>query len=312
MNTLITGGSGLVGKYLQELMPGAVYVSSRDYDLTNQKEASLLIRQEGPKRIIHLAAKVGGILDNQKLPCDYYEKNIQINTNLLSAARHYGVERFTGILSTCIYPDSVDSGQLTREMNNDGLYPLKEEMLHMGPPAASNFGYGIAKRALATHIDMCNAQYGTKYNYLIPCNMYGFYDNYDAQKSHYVASLIRKIYNAKDNEIEIFGTGKPLRQFMYAGDFALVIKQMIDRDIVDSFNVATEEVRSILDIAEIALDSLEKRIKIYLNPSYPDGQFRKDVDISKFREHFPDFKFTSLADGFKKTYDYYSKLQNEI
>ncbi len=311
MNTLITGGSGLVGKYLQELMPGAVYVSSRDYDLTNQKEASLLIRQEGPKRIIHLAAKVGGILDNQKLPCDYYEKNIQINTNLLSAARHYGVERFTGILSTCIYPDNLDV-DLSLPGTSDP-YPLKEEMLHMGPPAASNFGYGIAKRALATHIDMCNAQYGTKYNYLIPCNMYGFYDNYDPQRSHYVASLIRKIYNAKDNEIEVFGTGNPLRQFMYAGDFAQVIADMVKRDITDSFNVATPEVRSIFDIAYVALQSInELNIDIRLNPSYPDGQFRKDVDISKFKKYFPDFEFTSLADGFKKTYDYYSKLQNEI
>ncbi len=108
--------------------------------------------------------------------------------------------------------------------------------------------------------------------------------------------LIRKIYHSKNGEVEIFGTGKPLRQFMYAGDFAQVIYEMVKRDITDSFNVATPEVRSIFDIAYLAMNSIKPEgFKISLNPDYPDGQFRKDVDISKFKKHFPDFEFTSLA-----------------
>jgi GDP-L-fucose synthase len=304
MSTLITGGSGLLGKHLQEIFPEAIYVSTKDFDLTSQKEVAILMSQERPDRVIHLAAKVGGILDNQKLPCDYFEENTLINTNILKAARRAGVKRFTGVLSTCIYPDHLP-GLLT--------YPLKEEMLHEGPPAASNFGYGIAKRALATHIDMCNAQYGTKYNYVIPCNLYGFYDNFNSERSHYVAALIKKIYNAslQNPSLELFGTGRPLRQFMYAGDLARVLMEMNKRDITDSFNVATPEVYSILEIAEIACKAVNKNLKINLNPDLPDGQFRKDVSIDKFLTHFPDFEFTKLSEGIKLTYDYYTATEQK-
>lgn len=296
MCTLITGGSGLVGRHLRDILPDAVYVDSKYYDLTNYKEAALLVIQERPKRIIHLAARVGGILDNQKYPCDYYEQNMLINTNLLLAARRNDVKRFTAVLSTCAYPDTVDR------------YPISEDQLHAGPPTTTNFGYGIAKRAMATHIDVCNEQYGTKYNYLIPCNLYGYYDNYKPESSHYVAALIRKIHEA-EKEIQLFGSGAPLRQFMFAGDLTRAIKEMIQRDITESFNVATPEVYSIAKIAEIAIQSTGKELSISYDDSKPDGQFRKDVDIAKFRQIFPDFEFTMLSDGIRDTYKYYRNSQ---
>lgn len=308
MKILVTGGSGLTGRYLKKILPEAIYVNSKDFDLTRQRDCRLLIAQERPDRVIHLAAKVGGILDNQRYPCDYFEQNISMNTNIIEACRVYGVKRFTGVLSTCAYPDHVmgPSGH----PGDWTMYPLEEESLHAGPPSKSNFGYGIAKRAMAAHIETCNEQHGTEYNYVIPCNMYGFYDDFHPERSHYVAALIRKIHLAvKDDShlIELFGTGRPLRQFMYAEDFARILFMIADKDITESFNVATPEVKTIREIAEVAIDAIDVDIALKFNPSYPDGQYRKDVSIEKFQKIFPDFKFTPLAEGIKKTYDYYSK-----
>jgi GDP-L-fucose synthase len=157
---------------------------------------------------------------------------------------------------------------------------------------------------MATHIEMCNKQYGTKYNYLIPCNLYGFYDKYDPGRSHYVAALIKKLHEATE-ELTLFGTGKPLRQFMYAGDFAHIIKEIIEKDITESFNVATPEVKTIREIAEIAMEATGKILPITFDLSKPDGQYRKDVSIEKFRKHFPEFKFTSLKEGILRTYGHY-------
>ncbi len=307
MSVLVTGGSGLVGKYLQDIAPDWIYLSSKDYNLLSQKEASSLIIEYSPKWIIHLAAKVGGIMDNKTYPCDYYEENMLMGLNLLRAARIAKVPNFTAILSTCAYPDSVNNEQLT--MNNESPYPLHEEFLHAGPPTEANFGYGISKRAIATHIDMCNKQYKTNYNYLIPCNLYGKYDNYNLESSHYVAALIKKIYLAEKNntELELFGTGKPLRQFMYAKDFALIIKGMVERKITSSFNVATPEVLSIDEIAQVALQCTGVNINHVFNSKYPDGQYRKDVSIEKFKSLFPEFQFTSLYDGIRKTYQDFKK-----
>ncbi len=300
MSVLVTGGTGLIGKYLQQIHPEWFYLSSKDYNLTSQRSAHALVSQEKPDWIIHLAAKVGGVLDNQKYPCDYYEENMLMGVNLLSAARHAGVKNFTAMLSTCAYPDVLPTDR----------YPLKEEDLHSGIPAESNSGYGIAKRAMATHIDMINKQYGLAYNYLIPCNLYGFYDNYNLDSSHYVAALIKKIYEAKkagEKKIVLFGTGTPLRQFMYAGDMAIILSNMVKDKITSSFNVATPEVKSIKEIAEIALTEIYPGCEIEFDSTKPDGQFRKDVSIERFNNAMPmPFAFTNLSEGIGKTFDNYS------
>ena len=203
----------------------------------------------------------------------------------------YNVKRFVGILSTCIYPDTVKS------------YPMTENDLFLGPPTSTNFSYGYAKRCLAVHIDAHNKQYGTKYNYLIPCNLYSEYDNFNNKnKMHFVTALLKKIKDS-NQELNLLGTGKPLRQFMYAGDLAKVIKEIINKDITDSFNVATPENLSINEMANIALKTLNKDLKIqYSNPEL-DGQYRKDVSSELMLSYIPDFKFTSFEEGIKKVYN---------
>ena len=293
MKILVTGGSGMVGRFYKEIEPNAIFLSSKDCDLTDLKQVMETWEKYTPDVVIHLAARVGGIIDNINHPAEYYEQNVLMNTNVLMASRKIGVKRLIAILSTCIYPDSVL------------LYPMSEYLLHEGPPTKTNFSYGYAKRSLAVHIDAYNQEYGTKYQYLIPCNLYGEYDKY-GDNSHFVAALIKKIYKAKENhesEINLFGTGKPLRQFMYGGDLAYVIKYCLDNDIYDNMNVATEENYTIKEIAEIAIDIIgEGKITgINFNVNKPDGQYRKDVSIDNLKRLIPEFKPTTLSDGITKT-----------
>jgi len=295
MKILVTGGSGLVGKHLKDILPEAIYISSKDFDLTNMDRVHAMMDFFRPKIVIHLAARVGGIMDNINYPVDYLEENILMNTNLLKKCHEFNVDRVISILSTCIYPDVLET------------YPMKEEDLFNGPPTPTNFSYGFAKRCMAAHIDSYVKQYDKKWSYLIPCNLYGEYDKYEEHNSHFVSALIRKIYEAND-EIEMWGTGKPLRQFMYGGDLARVIKYMIDNDIVDNFNVAPKEVYSIDEITNIGKKACEKdKIVVNYDNTKPDGQFRKDVDSSKLLSVLENFEFTTLEEGIKKTYDTFSK-----
>ena len=289
---LVTGGSGLVGRHLKDILPEAVYISSKDFDLTNIDRVHAMLDYFRPKVVIHLAARVGGILDNIEYPVDYLEENIMMNTNILKKCHEFKVDRVIAILSTCIYPDKVDT------------YPMKEKDLFNGPPTSTNFSYGFAKRCMAAHIDSYVKQYDKKWSYLIPCNLYGEYDKYTEHNSHFVSALIKKIHNSEDSNIKLWGSGKPLRQFMYGGDLARVIKYMMDSDVVGNFNVAPEWVHTIDEIAEIAKKACKKgQIVVNYDNTKPDGQFRKDVDSSKLLEVLKDFKFTTLRDGIEQTYD---------
>jgi len=294
MKILVTGGTGMVGRHLQEILPNATYIGS-DIDLRNWTVVNALFNKIKPTHVIHLAAKVGGIQDNIAKPAEYFDDNILINMHTLKASLLHNVKRFIGILSTCIYPDIVEN------------YPMQEKDLFLGPPAKTNFSYGYSKRCLAVQIDAYNKQYGTKYNYLIPCNLYSEYDNFNNNsKMHFVTSLLKKIKEST-GELELLGTGKPMRQFMYAGDLARVIKEVIDNNIIDNFNVACDENYSIHELAEISLGSLNKNYYIkYSNPEL-DGQYRKDVSSDKMRSIIPNFKFTKFKDGVKKVYDTISK-----
>ena len=298
---LVTGGSGLVGKYLKKILPDATYISSKDYDLTTENGVQKMFLKHKPNIVIHLAARVGGIIDNIEHPAEYFTQNVLMNTLLVEYSRIFKVKKFIGILSTCIYPDIAKK------------YPMDESMLHDGPPTITNFSYGYSKRSMGAQIDAYNKQYNLNYQYLIPSNLYGEEDKDDENKSHFLTSLIKKIHSSKKNkkdDITLFGNGTPLRQFMFAGDFAEIIKMTIDSGVNDSFNIATEENLSIKDMAEIALKvTNNQNIKINWDTTKPNGQFRKDVSIDKFKNLFPNFKFTSLSEGIKLVYNsYYGKI----
>ena len=295
---LVTGGSGLVGKHLKDILPDAIYISSKDFDLTDMDRVDVMMDFFRPKVVIHLAARVGGIVDNINHPVEYLEENILMNTNVLKKCHEYKVDRVISVLSTCIYPDKVN------------VYPMKEKDLFNGPPTPTNFSYGFAKRCMAVHIDSYVKQHDKKWCYLIPCNLYGEHDKYEEHHSHFVSALIKKIYESKDT-VEVWGTGKPLRQFMHAEDLARVIVYMIENDIVDNFNVAPDYVHSIEEITKIGMESCGKGdLEIIYDNTKPDGQYRKDVDSSKLISVMKEFKFTPLGDGIKRVYDNFSQRYN--
>ena len=298
---IVTGGSGMVGRSLKLILPEAVYLSSKNYNLTTREGIESMLIIENPDVVIHLAAKVGGIVDNINKPVDYFEDNILMNTLLTKYSYRNGVKRFIGVLSTCAYPDIVSE------------YPIMENSLHLGPPTKTNFSYAYSKRVLATQIEAYNKQYETKYQYLIPCNLYGEFDKY-GDNSHFIAALLKKIHNAKikgDSKITLFGDGSPLRQFMHSDDLAYVIKYCLENEIYDSMNVAVDENLSIIKMTQVALKACDAEyLNIEFDINKPNGQHRKDVSVDLLKQRIPSFNPIKLEDGIKKTYSYL--IQNNM
>jgi nucleoside-diphosphate-sugar epimerase len=294
MNILVTGGSGLIGTYLKEILPDATYVSSKDFNLINQEEVSLMFKKIKPTTVIHLAALVGGIHHNIQEPVKYFEENILMNTFMLRESFKNNVKHFTGILSSCIYPDEINE------------FPIKEDKLLIGAPHKDLFSYSYAKRCMAIQIDMYNKKHETKYNYLIPCNLYGEFDKFDPIKGHFVGALIEKLINAKkksEKTITLFGDGTPFRQFMHAKDVANIIKMMIVNNKFHNMNIATKENYTVDAIAKIALRACDAEdISIIYDKNKPNGQMRKDIEISKLKKYFPKFLPIKLEEGIKEIY----------
>lgn len=290
---LITGGTGQIGRELRNFLPNARYIASTDCNLTCCLATHEMIKEIRPNVVIHTAARVGGIVDNIKHQTEYYSDNVLINTNLINSCLKHDVSKFIGVLSTCIYPDTVN------------IYPMNEDVMHNGSPTKTNFSYGIAKRGMGVHIDSIRNQYGKSYCYTIPCNLYGIHDKYN-DRSHFVAALLKKIHLARINgetKIMLYGTGAPLRQVLYAKDLANILASMVKDDLYENFNIASPDNLTIHDIARVALDSLGlNHFEIEYDNTMPDGQYRKDVCINKFKSYFPNFQFTSLSDGIKEVY----------
>lgn len=292
MKILVTGGSGLVGKYLQQTLD-ATYISTREFNLVNESEVARMFHIHNPDVVIHLAARVGGIMENIHNPYEFYEDNLLMNTFVVKWARLTGVKKFVGALSSCIFPDTAKR------------YPLLEEDLHKDLPAESNFGYGYAKRMLGVHIDIARKQ-GLNYSYVIPSNLYGEYEQKDVDKKHYVGALLEKIYLAnKNNEdhITLFGDGTPLRQFTYAKDIAEILKMIVENDVRENLNISVPDNLTIDEMARLALKATNsEHLSIKYDTSKPNGQFRKDISIEKFQKIFPSFKFTPYIQGIEQTY----------
>ncbi len=297
---LVTGGTGLMGNALQKVCPDAIYVSSKDYDLTKEVEVNAMFEKYRPVNVIHLAARVGGIIDNMNHPAEFIYQNVLMNTYVIHYSNKYKVKELIGLISNCAYPDKVEK------------YPMVEDQLHDGPPAITNFSYAYSKRALEAQIKAYRSQYECNYFTIIPCNLYGPHDKFDENKSHFLAALVRKICDAKKNKrkiIRLLGTGKPLRQFLYSEDLAKIILLLLKKyDGEGPINIAPRENFSIAQIARIALKATKSSdIELAFDKSFPDGQYRKDVCSDKLFGIIGDFKFTSLSEGIKKTYEWYSE-----
>jgi len=294
MKTLVTGGSGFLGKRLKIYHPEWIYVSTADYCLTDSVETMQMFEEIRPNAVIHLAARVGGIKDNSENQVDFFEQNMLINLNVIKAAYDFGVGRLLASLSTCAFPDVVAE------------YPFKEKDLLEGPPAETNFAYGFTKRMLHTLILSYRKQYGVNYSTFSPSNIYGPGDHFNSERSHFIAALVSKTNALQSGDaLELWGTGEPMRQQLYVDDLCQIIPLLLEKHYsADPLIVAPDENLTIDEMAKILLSQIDKEIDIVYNNKL-DGQFRKDGSNHKLKELIGDFKFTKFKDGIMKTYNWY-------
>jgi GDP-L-fucose synthase len=302
MSTLVTGGTGLVGSNLREIMPEAIYISSKEYNLVNSSETIDMIKEYQPKTVVHLAARVGGLGGNMNHKGEFFYENTMINTNVLEACRLGRVEKVVSFLSTCIFPDRVE-------------YPLTEKKIHLGPPHNSNYPYAYTKRMLDIQSRAYRDQYGVNYVCLVPTNIYGPFDNFSIENGHVIPSLIHKCYLAKVNNtsFSVWGTGSPLREFIFAKDIAKLTKWAIQHyEDEEPLILSSSPEVSIRDVVELIAKCMNFKGDILWDSSKPDGQYRKPTNTSKLDSYYPEFKYTQLNLGIEETVTWFCKNYKEI
>lgn len=293
---LVTGSTGLVGNAIRNIScryPNYefIYISSKDYDLTKMDETINMFRKYNPTFVLHLAACVGGLYKNMNNKVEMFEKNVSINYNVVKCCHDFKVKKLIACLSTCIFPDKT-------------TYPIDETMLHEGPPHTSNDAYAYAKRMLEVHCKTYRENFNDNFICIIPTNIYGKYDNFDLENGHVIPSLIHKCFLAKQQNIDfvIRGSGKPLRQFIYSEDLAILILWVLENyneNIILSTH-ETDEI-SIEDAARLIARAYNYEERMVFDTTYSDGQYKKTVCTQKLRHHFPSFCFTSIEEGIQNT-----------
>jgi GDP-L-fucose synthase len=305
---LVTGGTGLVGKGIQEAletrslskrMPNEewVFLSSKDCNLLSMEDTRRLFERVKPTHVIHLAAKVGGLYANSSQKVEFYRENTLINDHIMECCKDFKVEKLLSCLSTCIFPDKVE-------------YPLTEEKVHLGPPHASNEGYALAKRMIDTMNRCYNEEYGCNFTSIIPTNVYGKYDNFNIEQGHVLPGMLHKVYLAKKNKapFTVWGTGKPLRQFIYNVDLGeLMVWALRNYNEISPIilSVGEEDEVSIKQAAEAVVKGMKFAGEVVYDTSKADGQYRKVASNAKLRKYLPDYKFTSIEDGLKETCEWF-------
>lgn len=292
MTTLVTGSDGLLGNALRRILgPDTVFASRGDGDLTDFVQTRELIESVKPERVVHLAALVGGIGGNLSHSGDYFRTNILINTNVLEAARLANVGRLLSFMSTCVFP-------------NNAPYPLNPANLHDGPPHPSNFGYAYAKRMLEVQSRAYCEQWGLKYSVAIPTNVYGPHDNWSINEGHVVPALIHKCYLAMTNRtpLNVWGTGDPLREFVFVDDIAKLTYWMLDNYFETTPLILSSGVETpIFELVASVVQTMGFQGEVFFDKSKPDGQFRKPSDTSTLKSLVGDFEFTPISRGVSDT-----------
>lgn len=298
---LVTGGTGMVGKAIQESYGsiGNIYLGSKDCDLTSFEATKKTFERYRPTHIIHLAAKVGGVQGNTTYIGDFCAINQQINANVMRASFELdSCERVVSLLSTCVYPDEKFV-----------KYPLTEDQLHVGEPHASNFGYAYAKRMLEVQSRAYNQQLQkTKYICALPNNIYGKHDNFDLDNGHVVPAIIRKVFEAKRTgakSISFWGNGKAMRQFTVSSDIArdlMLLTFGLKNSKHQVFNIGnTMEEISIADVVATVAKYYGYTGEIVWDSSKPSGQARKPSSTTRFMSEFPLAINTVFNDGIAET-----------
>ncbi|XP_055640048.1 probable GDP-L-fucose synthase [Toxorhynchites rutilus septentrionalis] len=309
---LVTGGTGLVGKAIETVIAREnptdekwIFVGSKEANLTDLQSTRAMFERYCPTHVIHLAAMVGGLFHNMNNNLDFLRKNIQINDNVLALSHEFKVRKVVSCLSTCIFPDKTP-------------YPIDETMIHNGPPHESNFGYSHAKRLIDIMNRAYHQQHGDMFTSVIPCNVFGPHDNFTPGVSHVIPGMIHRLHEIiylKDPEkpqeekvFPVYGTGKPLRQFIFSIDLAkLFIWVLRNYESVDPIILSVDEAAevTIAHVAKSLANAFKFKGKLEFDTSKADGQYKKTASNDKLRKLLPEFQFTDFDSAIEDSVQWY-------
>lgn len=307
---LVTGSSGFLGSAVMHKLKknknfdGVGMGGKRFWDLTSQKQVDYAFQQFEPDYIIHLAATCGGIGINREQPGKFMYDNLSMGMNLIETARKYGkLQKFIMVGTVCAYPKITP-------------VPFKEENLWNGYPEETNAPYGIAKKTLMEMLIAYQKQYDLNSTNLIPVNMYGPNDNFDPASSHVIPALILKIDKAitvGKNNIELWGTGEASREFLYVDDCADAICKSLEINTTPyPLNIGTSSEIKIRHLVKILARIMGYNGSITYNDSFPDGQPRRCLDVSKAYKVLGFQAQTKLYQGLKDTVSWYYRFKEEM
>jgi GDP-L-fucose synthase len=293
----VAGHRGMVGSAIVRKLQGKGYTNivtrtHKELDLLDQAAVHAFMLAEKPDYLFLAAAKVGGIQANNIYRADFIYQNLMMEANLINAAHESGLQRLLFLGSSCIYP-------------RDCPQPIKEEYLLTGPLEPTNEPYAIAKIAGIKLCESYNRQYGREYVSAMPTNLYGPNDNYDLATSHVLPALIRKAHEAKqrgDTELVVWGSGKPMREFLYVDEMAEACVFLMEHDGIKDglFNVGSGTDVTIRELAETVMDVTGFEGTLTFDASKPDGTPRKLMDVSRLKMLGWQAR-VDLAEGIAKT-----------
>lgn len=303
-NIVVTGGKGFLGSYiLEELNKNDcknVFVpGEEDYDLTQIDAVKKMYKDADPNIVIHLAAKVGGIGANREKPGEFFYDNAIMGLQLIEEARKRGIEKFVILGTICCYPKFTP-------------VPFLEKDIWNGYPEETNAPYGLAKKMLLVQSESYRAQYGFNSIFLMPVNLYGPRDNFDPNISHVIPALIKKCFDAiesKEDEIVVWGTGEPTREFLYAEDAARgIIMATKSYNKSDPVNLGAGFEISIRELVSLIVKLTGFKGKVKWDKTKPDGQPRRRLDTARAYKEFGFKAQISFEEGLEKTIEWYKKF----
>jgi GDP-L-fucose synthase len=304
---LVTGGAGFLGRRVvaQLVARGAGVVAPRraEYDLTVPGGAEAMLAAHRPATVIHLAARVGGIGYNQAEPAPLYLANLLMGTHVIEAARRAGgVDKTVLVGTVCSYPKFTP-------------VPFREESLWDGYPEETNAPYGLAKKAHLIHAQVNAAQYGQRFAYLIPTNLYGPGDKFDPRVSHVIPALIKKCVAAVETgeqKVDVWGTGRASREYLYVDDAAEAIVLAAEvHDGTEPINLGSDHEITIRETVETIARLVGFDGELRWDPTKPDGQPRRRVDASRAERLLGWRAQTPFEDGLRATIDWYLANRTE-
>jgi len=304
---LVTGAQGFLGYHmlpvLQHAFPAAevVGVGRQAYDLLDAEAVQRMFKDIQPDAVVHLAAKSGGILDNRQRPADYFYQNLAMNTAVLHEAFRAGVKKLLTLMGGCSYPAKA-------------LSPIGEDQMWNGFPQIDSAGYSMAKKMLLVQSWAYRQQHGFNSVVLVPGNVYGEGDNFNLTQAHVIPALLRKYLEAQERgqpEIVAFGTGRPTRDFVYAGDVAATIPWFLQNyDRSEPINISSGTRITIKELAETIKTVTGYQGRIVWDATQPDGQMDKIYDVARLHALGLTCP-TSLREGLQKTIAWFLRARGE-